>query len=452
MQVVIFAALATDAVLLATVYSADREAAVAVAAALAVGTAVAIIVTATLQREARRRVRTWLEAASRDLAHDRWPVAATREQSDLLETLRPAWEGNRHASAVYREVIAGMDLAVVALEANDRLAFCNPAARPMLALAGVEPGQAVPSLHRIPGLMELVRQARAGGSASSGRLTLPDGRTLQVEVAPLPGGAGSVSVLARDITEMVRLERTRRDFIAGISHELRTPLTSIRGYAELLLQGSPELDGTRRQEFLQTIISNTERLTQLAHDLITLSAIETGEYPFHFQPVDVGTLIESAVAVVRPIAAGRGGQIEIGRLEQATINADPDAMHRVLVNLIENGFRHGGAGVTVRVGAERERGACAISIADNGKGIPRQEQDRVFERFYRVDRSHSREGGGSGLGLALVKHIVLEHHGSVDLKSEVGAGSTFVVHLPAAEPNPAAIVSQAPAVAPQERR
>jgi len=339
-------------------------------------------------------------------------------------------EGLRQSTARLGAVLESVDAAVLAVDAEQRRWFSNPAANRLL-----------PSLPRLPQLVQWMASVVSSGEPWNSRLEMPDGRTLEVHITPLGGGAGgggAVSgcvVVARDITDRVHLETARRDFIAGISHELRTPLTSIQGYAEMLRR-SPEPAADVRAEYLDVIAHNTARLTRLARDLVTLSSLETRTYPFHFEPVEAASLGAPALDVVAPLARERGCRLALGPLGSGWLRADREALHRVLLNLLENALVHGGGGpgVAVELPGQIEGGAYAYRVRDTGAGISSSDQPRVFERFYRVDRSHASTAGGhgSGLGLALVKHIVREHGGEVELASSLGAGTTVTVRLPLA--------------------
>ncbi|MGH9485223.1 MAG: sensor histidine kinase [Terriglobales bacterium] len=342
-------------------------------------------------------------------------------------------EGLRRSAARLGAVLESVDAAVLAVDAGQRRWFSNAAADRLL-----------PSLPRLPQLLQWMESVASSGEPWNSRLEMPDGRTLEVHITPLGGGPGGGAdggavtgsvVVARDITDRVHLETARRDFIAGISHELRTPLTSIQGYAEMLRR-NPEPEAEVRAEYLDVIARNTARLTRLAHDLVTLSALETRTYPFHFEPVEAASLGAPALDVVAPLARERGCRLALGPLGSGWLCADREALHRVLLNLLENALVHGGggAGVAVELSGQIEGGAYVYRVRDTGAGISSSDLPRVFERFYRVDRSHASTAGGhgSGLGLALVKHIVREHGGTVELASALGAGTTVTVRLPLA--------------------
>ncbi|MGH9491618.1 MAG: sensor histidine kinase [Terriglobales bacterium] len=409
----------------------------------------------------------------------------------IAAILAPAWRELRRQSAAAQAerarlaaVLDGLDTAVMVLDSDGRLQFANRAAVRLWALDAARPGERPTALARIP---ELPNWLRAGAAArQTGRLELSDGRVLQLEVAPwdaasgaaeagpapasnsapraagpaaAAASAGGVLVAARDITAVARLETMRRDFIAAVSHELRTPLTSVRGYAEMLQDELRQLEAPSNasqrsappawQEPLDIIAANIQRLEKLAADLVTLSSIETGQYPFQFRRLDAAGLLAPAAAVLRPLAAERGAELAVTAAESGWVMADAEAIHRALLNLGENALLHGAAGARER-GLRVEMSGRAhpdhyrLQVHDNGAGIGSMDQPHVFERFYRVDRSRTGGGaqpGGTGLGLALVKHIAQEHGGRVEMESSLGAGSTFAICLPLA---PASTVPETP--------
>lgn len=387
------------------------------------------------RRAARLRWRDWARAFVQDPA-----ASVPPELNAVAETLAPAWREAQRAlaeaqaeAARLTAILDGLDTAILALDAAGRLQFANQAAVRLWALDAVRPGDRPATLARIP---ELAQWLRAGVVApKSGRLELTDGRVLQLEAAPWADG---VVLAARDITGVARLETMRRDFIAGVSHELRTPVTSIHGYAEMLedelAAAMPAADLWR--EPLAVIRQNASRLEKLAANLVTLSSIETGQYPFQFQRLNAADLLAPAAAVLRPLALERGAEITLGPAEAGWIRADAEALHRALSNLLENAIVHGavmpgGSGLRIEISGRVQDGCYRFEVRDNGAGIGSLDQPRVFERFYRADKSHTRPGG-SGLGLALVKHIAQEHGGAVEMASRLGAGSAFVIRLPLA--------------------
>jgi two-component system phosphate regulon sensor histidine kinase PhoR len=346
------------------------------------------------------------------------------------------------ALASLQAAVACLDTAILVVDRDLHVVASNPAADRLWSLAEPAPGirPRAAGLARLPevhgAVQTMVRGDATEGEAWRRRLRTADGRTLDIALHRLPGGEGLVA--ARDVSESVRLETSRRDFVAALSHELRTPLTSIQGYAEMLQDAG--LPDALRAESLDVILQNTARLSRLAQDLVTLSSLETGAYPFRFEPLEAAELARPALAVVAPLALEHGCELREEGLEPATLRGDRDALHRVLLNLLENAILHGrppaasGVAPKVTLSGRREGDRYVLRVRDNGPGIGSADQPRVFERFYQIGAGHTHTLGtprrGTGLGLAVVKHIVREHGGEAALHSALGEGSTFLVRLP----------------------
>lgn len=254
-------------------------------------------------------------------------------------------------------------------------------------------------------------------------------RSFSVTTEPLPDG-GVVTVL-HDISEVERVEKTRRDFIANVSHELRTPLTSIRGYAETLLESDGALNDSTR-EFLDVIRRNAERMGRLTEDLLVLARVESGEDKLDLRPQSVSQLLAEAASSLQESARAAAVELAVEDVGDWMVMADAYAVHQVFSNLISNALRYAQSGKKITIGAQEKPDGIEVFVRDFGPGIASEHLPRIFERFYRVDKARSRESGGTGLGLAIVKHIVLNHGGSVRVESAVGHGSTFFFVLPKA--------------------
>ncbi len=247
--------------------------------------------------------------------------------------------------------------------------------------------------------------------------------------------AATINLLAEtfqhDLSELRRLEQVRKDFVANVSHELRTPLASVKAFAETLRSGAWK-DAANRDEFLQEIEQNADRMTRLVEDLLTISALESGRMPPRFEPLSLLPVAAEAAASLKPLAGKKRIVLRVepfGDLPQ--VRADRGQLKQVLSNLIDNAIKYTPENGTIRLSAAAQAGWVTVSVQDNGVGIPPEDQPRVFERFYRVDKARSREEGGTGLGLSIVKHIVEVHGGRVSLESAQGQGSTFRFSLPA---------------------
>jgi two-component system phosphate regulon sensor histidine kinase PhoR len=238
-------------------------------------------------------------------------------------------------------------------------------------------------------------------------------------------------VVLHDVTGIEAAEKSRRDFIANVSHELRTPLTSIQGYVETLVEDpSPKAETTR--EFLGVILKNATRMNRLTEDLLALASVESPNYKLTLQATRASALVEDAIESLGGLVVDSDVELESAGAPDALVMADPDAMNQIFGNLIENALKYGKAGGRIRVGAQLVESEVEFWVQDFGPGIAFEHLERIFERFYRVDKARSRESGGTGLGLAIVKYIVQAHGGRIWAESELGAGSAFHFTLPLA--------------------
>jgi two-component system, OmpR family, phosphate regulon sensor histidine kinase PhoR len=275
----------------------------------------------------------------------------------------------------------------------------------------------------------LVKACLASGTRQHGSIEMrPSRRFFEVTVTPPENEPGAV-VVARNLTEIKRLETVRRDFVANISHELRTPLASLKLLAETLKGGAIE-DHMVATDFLNRIEVETDKLTQMVRELGELSRIESGEAPLAKKPVDLEQFINKVVERMKPQSdraeLNFSVDIEPGL---RPVSADADRLEQVLVNLIHNAIKFTPAGGGITVAACPKNGnAVEIAVKDTGIGISAEDLPRVFERFYKADKS--RGGGGTGLGLAIAKHVVKAHGGEIRVESVPGQGSTFYFTLP----------------------
>nr|BBH93549.1 PAS domain-containing sensor histidine kinase [Thermogemmatispora argillosa] len=301
-------------------------------------------------------------------------------------------------------------------------------------------------------IIQLVRESIEGNRSQSAEFNEgPSGPCWKVSVTPLehqkpPAGQERLTeyhyfaVAIEDLTELRRLERVRRDFVANISHELRTPLASVRLLAETL-EDTIETDPEQAQVFVERIEKEVQYLTSLVSELLELSRIESGQLPMVIEPVEAQQLVREGMARLLPQAQRHRVKLRTEiRDGQVLVAADSKQIGRVLVNLIHNAIKFTPSGGEVVVGtfAEPDGRSQRFFVRDTGVGIRPEDLPRIFERFYKVDRSRSKfdqigaGGGGSGLGLAIARHIVEAHGGRIFAESTVGKGSTFFFTLPVA--------------------
>ncbi len=230
------------------------------------------------------------------------------------------------------------------------------------------------------------------------------------------------------IVALKKAEKMRIEFVANVSHELRTPLTSIKGYAETLLQDIEE-DRKPDPEFLKIILKNSNRLLALINDLLDLSAIESGADELHPAELNLKEITDHVIIHLESLAAKKQTKI-VSELMTDRLYADPKRVEQVLTNLIDNAIKYCPNGSTIKVLWQIGPGTVDLRVSDNGPGIAEKYLDRLFERFYRLDKGRSREMGGTGLGLSIVKHIMQRHNGTVNVESSLGQGTTFVCRFP----------------------
>lgn len=360
-----------------------------------------------------------------------------KSQTELSE-LRSA----RHTELVEEQakqltVFNSMVEGLLILDENGRIQFANPTLGQLFSLSGEIRGQTLLEALRLHELQGVAERAMREGRVTGFELVLPgnSGRVLQINAASLrePGRlhAGSVLVF-HDLTRLKQLENLRKEFVANVSHELRTPLSLIKGYVETLLDGAKD-DPSIASRFLHTIEKHTDRLTFLIEDLLSISSLESGQVVLNMQRIDLHDECAQAISDLTARATDREVTL-LNEVDPAIrVRADGDRLQQVLYNLVDNAIKYGRAGGIVRLGA-RVLNPRTIEgwVMDDGPGIPADAIDRVFERFYRVDRARSREQGGTGLGLSIVKHIIQVHGGDVRLVSEPGKGATFYYTLPVA--------------------
>jgi len=325
-------------------------------------------------------------------------------------------------------VLNSMQAPVIAVNREERVEWVNGAMNRLLPNRVRLHAPLIETI-REPDLLLAVRETVQIRQIHTTRAHGLPGRTYEATVAPML--AGSAVVLLHDLTEIERVEKTRRDFIANVSHELRTPLTSIQGYAETLLDLNTSDNATG--EFLEIIRKNAARMSRLTEDLLTLARVESGEQRFRMRGIAASQLIREAQQYFAEMAHLQGSELSIELREDASNARTGEAVHQVFSNLISNAVKYCPPGTPIIIGAHPRDNDVEFFVRDTGPGIASEHLPRLFQRFYRVDKARSRESGGTGLGLAIVKHIVIAHGGTVRVESELHHGSRFFFTLPRAE-------------------
>jgi two-component system phosphate regulon sensor histidine kinase PhoR len=325
---------------------------------------------------------------------------------------------------------------VLILDTVGRVAFANVAVRELFGLGEEVTGRTLMEALRIHQLRAMLERAAAGERVVSDEIELPrlgsPARHFHVSCSRLDADDGSRAavLVLHDITPLKQIEQTRADFVANVSHELRTPLSIIKGYAETLSGEGADAGEVRR--FSAVIEKHADRLTALVEDLLTISGLESGRLSIERQRIQLAMLVSRVLDELAPKARARSVTLSSTVPDGAAIFADAGRIHQVLINLIENAINYGREGGTVTVTASSDERETVLSVSDNGPGIPVEARERVFERFYRLDKARSRERGGTGLGLSIVKHIALAHGGRVWVTEAPGGGACFCVAIPQA--------------------
>ena len=358
--------------------------------------------------------------------------ALARSLRRTVPRIRTLVENLKLEGARREAILASMIEGVLAVDRDLRVTFCNDSfARTVGARIPVRSGMRLPELVRDPAVLEIMNTVLADGQQMERRLTLAAGagHSFDVLAGPLAGPSTAPGALAifHDVTELERLERVRKDFVANVSHELRTPLTAIHGYAETLLAGALE-DEENKRKFVEIILAQAGRLTNIASDLLTLSELERGKASPP-QPVSVRAALESAWRTVEANAVARSVRLIRQNIDDVKVMAHELRLEQVFVNLLDNAVKFSRPKGEVRVEVRSLAQGVCITIADNGIGIPSEDLPRIFERFYRVDKARSREMGGTGLGLSIVKHAVEQMGGTVTVDSRLGEGTRFSVTI-----------------------
>jgi two-component system, OmpR family, phosphate regulon sensor histidine kinase PhoR len=360
------------------------------------------------------------EESTDEIAH---VASALDKTARKLEEGFNALENSRQT---LETLLNSMQEAVIAVSQDERVLWANERMERLLP-SGIRLGAPLVQSVRDPEILASVQSALTNRDVTMARAAkIFSGRIFDVTAAPMPGG-GAVAVL-HDQTDIERVEKTRRDFIANVSHELRTPLTSVQGYSETLLDSHSLPENLR--EFVEVIRKNATRMARLTEDLLVLARVESGEQKLNLQLTLPQELLDDAVQTFHDIEARRGTELSLMNTATSAVLVDRDAIHQVFTNLIDNALKYGDQGKKILVGACETEDGVQFYVRDFGSGIPSEHLPRLFERFYRVDKARSRESGGTGLGLAIAKHVVRAHSGKIHAESELNHGSTFYFTLP----------------------
>jgi two-component system phosphate regulon sensor histidine kinase PhoR len=405
----------------------------------------AFLVSSALAGPIERRVSSILEVARRYAVGDLRRPLPDYGDDELGEVSR-ALDGAVHAlgrrvDELERDrtrmvaILSSMVEGVLVVDELGRLQHVNDGARRMLGLDHDALSRSYSEVITHPGIVDQITRVLAGEHPEGLELTTARdsnvSRTLVARVAPVvAAGRGAVLVL-HDITDLRRADQIRRDFVANVSHELRTPLTAIKGYAEALIDEVDEQDGKRR--FLDIIHRHSTRMERLVKDLLRLARLDAGQELAEPSRCDTGSLISNLLDDFEVAAQEKKQQLRLSVAPQAAvIMVDPAKLHDIVRNLVENAINYTPEGGVIEISASLDERTYRLTVADTGPGIPAEDLGRVFERFYRVDKSRARPGG-TGLGLAIVRNLVHVLGGEVSVGNRDSGGAVFTVTLPLAE-------------------
>lgn len=328
-------------------------------------------------------------------------------------------------------VLKAVDEAVLVLDLQQIVMTANPAAESLFGLAPA--GETLIQVVDSPALVELVEAARLVRGEGMERRIEFGPRILHARAVALPGGEDSrVALALRDVTEMQRLERARRELVSNVSHELSTPITAIGLLADTLLDIADREKPKRLRKMVGDIKREVDTLTQLVQEMRDLSLIESGQMPVRLTPTPLLETVQASVKPLEALAESKQQTIDVTVPDDLIVLADSFQLQRALKNILHNAVKYAPERGEIEISATRSADEAIISVRDDGPGIAREDLPRIFERFYQADRARR---SGTGLGLAIVRHIVLAHGGRVWAESVEGEGATFFLTLALAHPD-----------------
>ncbi len=384
---------------------------------------------------------TTFDFRSRATEHDKDEIGQLgRAINTMAAGLEQQLTQIRENETRFKTVLDNMVTGIILLDAEHRITLLNDRAALMIDYEQSHwIGQLYTAMKHPVELPSLINLSLESKRSIREELTIfyPFERIVEINIVPLymdEGRYRGLIVMIHDITTIRKLEMMRREFVANVSHEIKTPLTALKGFAETLLSGALD-DRETARSFLQIIYNEADRLNRLITDILQLSKMESGQYLLNYSPVELKPLLEKLMKMMATQAQMKSISLHIEATEETFVEADEDLLLQILINLVSNGINYTPNGGRVTVSAEyielpEATDLMRITVSDTGIGIPKQDQQRIFERFYRVDKARSRESGGTGLGLSIVKHLVELHYGSIAVDSRPGLGSNFTIELP----------------------
>jgi two-component system phosphate regulon sensor histidine kinase PhoR len=408
---------------------------------LGAGLLVAVVATLATSLLIHRRLQSVAETARRYMAGDFSRPARDHGQDEIGTVANVLDATARELGARLREVereraqtdaiLSGMVEGVLLVDRDGRLVLSNPAARQLLSLSGRSTGLHYLEVVRQPAIATLMAAALDGQPTTPAEIDLDRDpvRRVMANVVALPTSPGGAVLVLHDITDLRHADQVRRDFVANVSHELRTPLTAIRGYVEALLDAPPE--PVQARHFLEVIARHSLRMERLVRDLLRLARLDAGQESLDRVPCRVADVFAGVAADLEPVLKERRQAVTTTiESDAAVVSADTAKLQDILRNLLENASNYSPEGSTIALGAKRHGDVVELTVSDQGPGIPEGDLPRIFERFYRADRSRSRDPGGTGLGLSIARHLAGLHQATLSAANRPGGGAVFTLRMP----------------------
>jgi len=405
---------------------------------------IAVVISMLVSRKISRpldEIRRSAESIGRGNLAERLQPSGLKEIDVLAEAMnRMTGQLNERINTVTQQrdeqnaLFSCMTESVFAVDTEKRLLKMNKSAMELFRADASTLGRNVMEVVRNNDLLDVVARALESSEPVEGDILLQsDGRYLHAHGTVLNGADGArigALIVLYDVTRIRRLEVVRRDFVANVSHELKTPVTSIKGFVETLLDGAMK-DPLGAEKFLKIVLRQADRLSAIIDDLLALSRLEqeTETRTIFLEQGSLINILREAIEVCSLKAGEKLVKIILDCSDELTAKINPALLEQAVINLVDNAVKYSDEGTVVKVSASKKEDRVVIEVNDQGPGIEKIHQSRIFERFYRVDKGRSRQLGGTGLGLSIVKHIALVHKGDVGVESTPGAGSTFSIYL-----------------------
>lgn len=366
-----------------------------------------------------------------------------RSLNELSHNFHKIFSSLRKEKNELQAILSAMNEGVILIADNGTVSMINKSARLMFQIKDERTDKPYWEVIRNKDMKEIIANVLEKKTPATREISLlyPEERFYRVNAINIDDTSADIIVVLFDITEFKKLEKIKADFIANVSHELRTPLTSIKGYVETL-EDKAYSGEEERMQFLEIINKNTDRLINLVSDLLVLSELESKDSFYStsrgrdFEPVKFSEIVNQSVMSLKGKMDEKDMRLNVDISEDIPdIKGNKFLLEQMVSNLVDNAIKYTPSGGNIKISTHTKDNSIILTVSDTGIGIPREDRDRIFERFYRVDKTRSRKIGGTGLGLSIVKHIVLLHGGTINVESELNRGSSFLVKLPVKNPN-----------------